>query len=222
MKAEEIPSLVRNQTETGGVWADPREDTHPHDGLLRAVREAGAQRPLFVASIVALLVSPDVRHRTGAVAVLSAVAADVGAGRLAALIRDNEQLYRGVAPAWRIAYTDLEHSAGMAVASAVQPGDTVAIEWLRRMATERPWGFYVLTALARVDAEWLIARATTVVGHKNLGVIAALPRDQRTQLITALAPYPPEVPTDLTRAFWRQFPPDEAARLRALMWPEGQ
>jgi hypothetical protein len=215
----DLLARIRAQLETGAVWSEP-DTIHPHDGLIRAIRASGPERPAFAAAIVACLASHDLRVRTGAVAALREVVADLGADEVARVLRDDASLFRGVRPSWRIESDDLEHAAAMAVAAGVNARDTTAIAWLREVARERPWGGFVLPALARVDGDWLVAHAAGLVTHAHLGVLAALPPALRAPLIHALAPWPPEQPTVLTRAFWSRLPADEAERLRALRWPK--
>jgi hypothetical protein len=212
----DIETLIEWQLRDGSVWLD-RDAVHPHDGLIRAIRTAGAERPAFAAAVLRLLPSPDLRVRTGTVAALPEVVGHVGAGAVAAVLRDHEALFHGVRPAWPIGAADLEEAAASAVAAAVKPGDGVV--WLRDVARHRPWGANVLGGLARADGEWLVAHARTLVPHRALGVLAELPPRLRAPLIAALSPYPPEEPSPLSRFFWSRFPPEEAARLRALMWP---
>lgn len=223
----EIPQRVRQQLESGAVWRS-RDDTHPHDGLLRAIRSAGTERPVYAAAVLALLTSDDLRHRTGAVGVLFEVVRDLGAGRVAGVLRDNVALLRGVRPAWPIGEDDLEHAAIMAVAPHVKADGSGAIQWLReqlpRIAAaadpDQPWISAVLVALARVDTDWFLAHAVSHTNHAQIELIKALPIERRAAYIAAKAPWPPEQPDSLTRFFWKGFPPEESARLRALMWPE--
>lgn len=209
---------VRKQLVDGSVWAD-RDTLHPHDGLERAIRGAGSRKPLFAAAVLACLTDPDVRLRTGAVAVLREVVADIGAGRLAGVLRDQEALFRGVKAAWQIEHEDLEQSAAIALASRTKAGDTAALGYLRRLAKDRPWGRFLLNSLAEIDGAWLVANARGLVPHTHVGLLGILPPGQRIALIDALAPWPPEQPTFFTQAFWKQLPAEEAARLRGRMWP---
>ena len=218
MNPLDIPKMVATQLADGTVWQG-RDLVHNHDGLLRAILDSGTQRPLYAAAVFALLPSGDLRLRTGAIGVLHEVVPDIGAGKLAALLRNGESLFRGVRPAWRISAEDLEQAAAMAIAAGVNPGDTVAIGWLRRMAKERSWGAYALNVLARVDGDWIVVNAKGLVPHNHLGVLSALRTKLRAPFIDALAPWPPEVPALLTRAFWKKVPPAEATRLRQRMWP---
>jgi hypothetical protein len=214
----DIPRLVEKQLTDGSVWTH-RDFMHHHDGLLAAIRSSGSERPLYAASVLAALLSPDLRVRTGAVGVLDEIVGDVGADRVATILRDNEALFRGVKPAWRISAEDLEQAATMAVASGVQAGDTTAIAWLRKVARDRKWGAYAFNALARVDGDWLVANARGLVPHTHLGVLSNLRPDLRFRYIDAQAPWPAEKPDFFTKAFWSGLSTEEAARLRGRMWP---
>ncbi len=217
--AIQVAAQMRDQLCGAGIW-DDADTQHPHDGLLRAIRGAGAQRPFFARGIAALLRDPDLRLRTGAVACLREVVQEISPGRVAQAVAEEEALFRDVRPAWRIEYADLEQVAAVAAASGVQSGDPVAIPWLRRLAAERSWGWYLLEDLARADTEWLLENAVTLVTHDNIAVIAATPADRRADMIARLSPWPPEKVDFLTRAFWARLPVPESQRLRALMWPE--
>lgn len=218
MNTDKIFAQIRSQLEGGGVWGG-RDSVTPDDGLKLGLQAAGGERPLYVAAVVAMLISEDVRHRTGAVAVLPEIRAEVGAERLAKIIRDNEALYRGVTPAWRVSFDDLEHTAAVAIAPSVTPKDAEAVAWLRQLAQSRPWGNFLLNDLARADGDWLVKNARGLVPHGHIGVLLKLTPAQRDDLIDALAPWPAEKPTVLTTSVWRQLPADEASRLRQKMWP---
>lgn len=212
---------IRQQLTGSPLWGGP-EAVHPHDGLSQALRRAGAQRPLMVAATFALLTDSNLQVRTGIVAVLREVISDIGVDKVVEQLQNNEVLFRGIAPAWRIEHDDLEQVAALAVAAGLKANDTAALGYLRRIAQNRSWGFYLLETLARQDTDWLIAHAKGLVPHDHLGVLGALPPGKQEQLIDSLAPYPPEKPSFFTKAFWNQLPSEDAARLRHRMWPEAQ
>ncbi|MFT5680686.1 MAG: hypothetical protein ACI8RZ_001592 [Myxococcota bacterium] len=212
-----LNSRIQKQLSDGSVWTGPNL-THPHDGLLQAVRSAGSQRPAFVEAIRQRLGSTDRRQRTGAVALLREILPDIGADRALAALH-SVPLDPGVTPAWRIDHADLEQSAAVALAGHLTAEDTNTLAWLKQLVTGRPYRVFLLGAIARVDPDWLLANAA-LVSHRNLAVLAALPEPKRAALIAALAPWPPESPSVLTRAFWKRIPPAEATRLRSLMWLE--
>jgi len=218
MAPHDLAAQIRDQLKNGSVWYD-RDSVHPHDGLQVAMQAADADRPAFSAALFPLLADDDLRLRTGAVALLREILPYVGADAAATVLRDKEPLFRGVAPAWRIERDDLEQAAALAIGPGTKRGNTVASLWLATLALHRPWGWVVLGDLARIDPDWVLTRARSLVKHEHLGVILALPADRRLELIDALQPYPPETPTPLTRSFWARFPPEEAKLLRSRMWP---
>lgn len=219
-RAEAAAEDVRTQLERGSVWLEPG-DSRPYEGLARAIRLGdGRHAPEDLASAALELVdAADRTLRTGAVATLREVAARLGAERVAEVLVEREGALRGLMPAWPIEHDDLERSGWAAVAAAATPADTRAVEAMRRLARERPWGKDLLAALAKLDPEWLIANARELVPHEHLGVLGALRPGEQERLIDALAPYPPEQPTFFTKAFWRGLRREDAERLRKRMWP---
>lgn len=218
MRPDDLPTLLRHQFANGSVWVS-RDSVHPHDGVLEAMRSEGELRGAFATELGVLLLSDDLRLRTGAVALMREVATDIGVDTLAALALRHEAKFRGIKPAWRIEQDDLEHVLAGAVASRAAPGDAAAVAWLQGLAGERAWGSYLLADLARLDGDWLIAHARALVPHEYLGVLRALDPSRQERLIDALSPYPPEKPTFFTAAFWKALPAADVERLRSRMWP---
>ena len=217
-RAVQVVAEVRDHLCGSGRWDGP-DTQHPHDGLIEAIRGAGAERPLFAAAVALLIADPDLRVRTGAVACLREIGGDIPLRRVAEVVAGSPELFRGVRPAWRLESSDLEQVAAVSAAARARAGDPVVLPWLEGLAGSRAWGWYLLEDLARLDPDWLVENAG-LVEHDNLAVIAALPADRRAELIARRAPWPPERPTALSRAFWGRLPAAESARLRALMWPE--
>ncbi len=175
---------VRDQLLHGSVWQD-RDCVENYDGLIHAIRSGDPRE--FAEAVFACLTDESPLVRKGAHAALREVADYIGAERLAAL----------------------PHSPDLceAVAHVVQAGDASAIAYLRRSRC-----LSAITALARVDSEWLIANARGLVSHSHLAVFPHLHRAQRLRLVTALAPYPP---MDLDRPFaWRLLSDVEQEELR--------
>src|SRR5690606_41303575 len=88
---------------------------------------------------------------------------------------------------------------------------------LRRGAADGRW---VLPALARVDADWLVAHAKEVVPRRAIGgVLQNLPTaTQRRGLLEALAPWPADdAATQLGYTFWRYLPDDEVDALKRIL-----
>lgn len=220
MNPLEIPLQVRRQLEGVGPWLD-REDREPVDGLVRAIRAAGALRPTFAATVLALLDDEDLTVRSGAVAALPEVAASLPAARLCDVLDRSEGLLRGVqAQGATVLHPDLFHAVLAGLARAAQPGDERALIRLRLAAREQPWASRLLPDLARLDPEWLIAHAREVVPHRSVGVLFSLSPAARLRLVDALAPYPAALRDTLDPGFWGRFSPEEAQTLQHHMWPE--
>lgn len=210
-----LDARVQRQLQDGSVWSSP-QDIHPHDGLLHALRTDRANRAGYVEALRQRLGSTDIRQRTGSLALLSEILPDIGADRaLAALY--SAPLEPGQKPAWRIEAEDLELVAARSLATGATAADTHTLAWLKRLAVERSYRVFLLAPLARLDPDWVLSHPE-LVEHRNLAVLTALPASRRAELIASLAPWPPEKPSLLTRAFWKKVPAAEASRLRALMW----
>ena len=199
------------------VWQG-RDHTHRHDGLSQAIRRrTPAERAVYAEALCQLLGSTDIRHRTGAIAVLADVMPPLCSDQVLSCL----QPMPAQPPAWHIGYPSLEQAAAIALAAKATPDDDKTIEWLKSLVLRQHYADFLWVHLARLDPAWLLQQAHRI-GHEMLGVIAALPQSQRAAYIEAKAPWPPEVPTVLTRAFWQILPEGEAQRLRALMYPADQ
>ena len=214
---ESIDSKVQRQLQDGNVWYSPHF-IHPDDGLEYALRTEPANRAAYAEALRKRLGSRDERQRTGAIALLREILPYTGADQALAALH-SAPLEPGQRPAWQIGTTDLEQAAARALAVGATAADIHTIAWVKQLATERPYRLSLLAPIARLDPDWILAN-TGLVGHDNHGVLAALPPGRRAEFIAALAPWPPEKPTLLSRAFWKRLPPVEAARLRALIWSE--
>ena len=211
-----IDARIYRQLQDGSEWSAP-DYVHPHDGLRQALRTAGADRAAFVEALRQRLGSSDLRQRTGAIALLPDYIADIGAERALAALH-SMPLEAGEKPAWRIQYADLQQAAAIAIAHHLTAADVHALRWVKDLVVSNVYRLFLLQHIARIDPDWVLAN-TALVEHRNLAVLTALPVDRRGELIAALAPWPAERPTVLTRAFWKKVPPAEAARLRSMMWP---
>lgn len=199
------------------VWQE-RRHIHRHDGLSQAIRGSPwDERAVYAEALCQLLGSPDIRHRTGAIAVLTDVMPPLRSDRALASLGQIPT----APPAWHIGYPSLEQAAAIALATKVTPDDENTLAWLKSLVVQRPYANFLWAHLARLDPAWLIQQAHHIE-HKMLGVIAALPPADRATYIAAKAPWPSEVPTVLTRAFWRTLPTGEVQRLRSLMYPTDQ
>ncbi|MEM7735278.1 MAG: hypothetical protein AAF267_05750 [Deinococcota bacterium] len=215
MHLTHLRKQVEQQFEYGTVWQG-RDFVYPHDGLVQSIRQASpATRADYAEVIRQLLWSDDLRHRTGAIAVLDEVMPPLTAAEVLANLEQPPQQ----APAWPIGDKDLEQSVAITLASNATQDDINTLEWLKTLSLERDYAVFLWCHLARLDSAWTVAHAQHV-NHSTLAVIAALPEVDRENYIKAKAPWPEEEPSVLTKAFWKQLPPQEAARLRALMYPE--
>ena len=210
-----IERQVHRQLQDGSVWSSPHF-IDPDDGLKHALRTEAVNRAAYVEALRQRLGSTDLRQRTGAIALLREILPDIGADRALAALH-SAPLEPGQRPAWRIEVADLEQAAARALAAAATATDTHTIAWIKRLAVERSYRVFMLVPLARLDPSWLLANSA-LVGHRHLAILTSLPLERRAELIDALAPWPPEEPSSLTRAFWRRLPPAEASRLRSLIW----
>ncbi len=214
---ELIDSRVQRQFQDGSEWCS-RHFIDPDDGLEYALRTEPANRAAYVEALRKRLGSTDLRQRTGAIALLRKILPDIGADRALEALH-SAPLEPGQRPAWRIEAADLEEVAARALAAGATAADIHTIAWIKQLAIERSYRVFMLVPLARLDPDWVMAN-TALVDHQHLAVLTTLPPERRAQFIDALAPWPPEKPTQLTKAFWKRLPPAEAARLRSLIWPD--
>ncbi len=211
-----IESKVHQQLQNGSVWYS-RDCVHPDDGLRNALRTETADRACYVEALRQRLGSTDLRQRTGAIALLDEILPDIGADRALAALRA-VPLEPSQQPTWPIGGADLEQAAASALAANATAADTDTIDWVKQLAVERDYRVFLLAHLARLDSDWIFENIK-LVSHGNLSILTALPVDRREAFIDALAPWPLEEPSQLSRAFWKRLPPAEAARLRSRMWP---
>ncbi|NER79289.1 MAG: hypothetical protein F6K42_06835 [Leptolyngbya sp. SIO1D8] len=199
------------------VWLE-RDHIHLHDGLSQAIRcSTLAERAVYAEALCQLLRSPDIRHRTGAIAVLADVMPPLCSDRALTCLGQ----IPAQPPAWNIGYQNLEQAAAITLAAKATPDDGKTLDWLKSLVLQGNYADFLWEQIARLDPAWLMQQAHHVE-HKILGVIAALPESQRTAYIATKAPWPPEVPTVVTRAFWQRFSERERHRLRTLMYPSEQ
>ncbi|MEO1211049.1 MAG: hypothetical protein AAFX78_16105 [Cyanobacteria bacterium J06638_20] len=214
---KDLPTLrrqIERHLEGHLKWLD-RDHVHRQDGLRQAIRSStGDERAVYAEALCQLLGSPDMRHRTGAIAVLEDVMPPVTSDRALACLEPIPTQ----PPAWEIGYPSLEQAAAVTLATKATSEDVNTIAWLKNLVLQRPYANSLWGHIARLDPAWVIQQAHQV-DHQVLAVIAALPESQRAAYIAAKAPWPAEVPTLLTRAFWRKLPEPEANRLRSLMYP---
>lgn len=222
----EVGSKVFEQLKHGTVWTNPREDVDNYDGLLSILRARDSDFLIYVEATLKCLVSDDLFVRTGAVAVLEDIAGDIQEDFFVNLLQTNLKLFRGVKPAFRIAWPDLEQSAVFAVQRLLfTKANPKTLNYLKDIAQNTPWGSMVIDIIARFDSDWVL-KHPTLVDKKNLYLFFTLPRDKRLALAKSLAPFPPE-PTEplwavqIRESAWKKFTPEEAEELKAMMWPKG-
>ncbi len=145
----DFAELVRRQFIEGSVW-QTRETVNAHDEVLVHLNASAEARWIVVREMKPMLLSSDVRVRTGAVAILHAVVADVGPDVVASALMEAESLYRGVKPAWPIGGGDLEEVAAGVLASSVRLEDLEALAYLRRLVAQRAWGGRLDARLTRI------------------------------------------------------------------------
>ena len=222
LTAKDIAKQILEQLQTGNIWHNDHDYTENYEGLQHALRNSGCDRPPFTAAIYDCLTNPSPLVRSGAIALVSEVAIEIGVDRLADLARNSPNSFCDADKPGQTS-EDLEQKFVMALLSFIQPQHQIAIAYIKEIATERAWGAYVLGCLARVDPKWILAHPQ-FVPHDNMAVLFALNQDQRKQLVKALAPYPPE-PTEpawavqIRQSAWKKFSEEDAKELRLLMWP---
>lgn len=203
---------VRRQLEYGSIWQD-RDSVDNYDGLVRALRAAdGPERAALAKALFSCLTDGNLLVRSGAVAALSEVADDLGAGPLCTLIEENIGFFRDVPASNGLSVSDLEEGVARSIAKVAKASDSAAIAYLRH-AVRRPWGKCLLFRLAAIDGDWLIENAAGLVPKDYFGVLIWMSPERRRRLIDVLRPFdgvPPE-------NFWKQFPEAEAAELKHLL-----
>lgn len=214
----DLKTEIRKQLLDGEPWGE-KNDIWPFEGLERQLKTANpSKRAELVAACQALITDTDLQVRTGIVAILSTIAQDVGAEWIYSQLINHPELFVQVAPSGaKLRRPTLEKEILVAMARVVKANEVNIIARLREEAQILNWGSSILHTLAKVDSDWLVAHAAEVVPHEVVSVLLPLSTEQRRQLIAALAPWPPEVLANISSAFWKQFPPEEAKTLYKLM-----
>lgn len=214
MTSTEAQELVRRQILFGTVWSDRNHMDHA-EGLAEALQDN--DRAEIVAACAELITDPDIRVRSAIVAVSLHLTPDLGAEWLANTLEQHPELYVGVESVGaKIMQPDLEKELLIAIAGAIQPGDSRALALLRKAAHDPGWGTWMLPALSRMDSEWLCAR-TELIPHRMISVFIHLTPGQREKIVRAKAPWPKDLVDQISSPFWSRFPPDEAKHLRELL-----
>ncbi len=214
----DMKTEIRKQLLDGEPWGD-KNDIWPFEGLERQLQTSNpSKRAESVAACQSLITDSDLQVRTGIVAILSEIAQDVGAEWIYSQLTNHPQLFVQAAPSGaKLRRPTLEKEILVAMAQVVKVTEANIIARLREEAQIPSWGSSILHTLAKVDSDWLVAHASEVVPHEVVSVLLPLNSEQRRQLIAALAPWPPEVLANISSAFWKQFPPEEAKQLYQLM-----
>lgn len=210
-------TAICRQLEGDSPWSD-RNDLHRYEGLERQLQASPAdQREEWVQACAELLITAELPIRSGIVSVLLEIAEDLGAEWLTEQWLAHPELFLDISPVEPSPFKTLDKGLFRAIAHALQPGDSQAIVLLRQVAADPEWGSWVIPALAKHDADWLVAHAQELVPHRMVSVLIPLSFEQRRQVIQKLAPWPREVLANLSPAYWRQFSPEEAHALQQMM-----
>lgn len=210
-------TAIYQQLEGDSPWSD-RNDLHRYEGLERQLQDSPAdQREEWVQACAELLITAEWPIRSGIVAVLLEIAEDLGAEWLTEQWLAHPELFLDIPPVEPCPFKTLDKGLFRAIAHALQPEDSQAIALLRQVAVDPEWGSWVVPALAKHDADWLIHHAREVVPHRMVSVLIPLSSEQRRQLIQKLAPWPREVLDNISPGYWRQFSPQEAQELQQMM-----
>lgn len=210
-------AAICDQLDGSCPWSDPN-DQCVYDGLERQLQQAPAdERQALVKACGELLIHGSLPVRSGIISALVEMADDLGAEWLAEQWVAHPALFLNIPPVEPSPFPTLEKGLFRAIAHAVKATDQQALALLRQVATESDWGAWVLLALAKVDSDWVVAHAKTVIPHQMVSILLPLNPQQRRLVIAQLAPWPPEVLTQISPAYWRQFAPDEARELQQLM-----
>jgi hypothetical protein len=214
---EQAMRLIEAQFSGVGPWSQ-KEDYTPAEGLERALNAAGPYLPVFVRAIAGHLEDDDLAMRTLAVVACDRAAAAIGPQFIALTLQLNPHLYAGVKPVGHPTnQPDLRWSLLTALGKAVGPEHGDAIRLLRASAREER-GYWLLGALARVDLDWLLDNAASVVPKHALGgALRAMPDAARREaLITAMGPWSKADRDEaLAAPFWALLP--DAAQLRRVL-----
>lgn len=222
VRPNEIDSLVGQQLEGGGAWAD-RGDMDNAAGLLRAIR-ALAGSPLqrdFIMAALKRLTDPDPQVRAGALHVVRSFGSQVGAAPLLLQAwRRQPELYRGVAIGTREG--DLESLLFSAMAVAALPGDSEVINFLRGLARDPEKRDLVIGGLARADPDWMVDHVPDWLGddgQRLAAVLGNMPDETKVErVVRSVSKTPQQVRAGAAEVI-RRFVPDRdrAAHLISLL-----
>lgn len=214
---DEAQRAIEAQFRGVGPWS-AKGDYTAVEGLERAIDAAGRFLPVFSRAVAGHLEDDDITRRTLAVAVADRVAKSIGSHFISLALQLSPELFKGVKPVGHPTnQPDLRWSLLVALGKAVTADDADGIRVLREAAKEER-GFWLTDALARIDLDWLLENAGTVVPKKGLGgALKAMPNtESRVALVKAMGPWTnSEQETALAGSFWGSLP--DAAPVRAAI-----
>ena len=202
---------IRRQILYGGIWSERHHNSHL-DGVVELFQRSTKSRQRAIASGIApLLADGNLIARTGGVLLLEELGGVLGAQRIARLVEANLHNLEGVQAdlSYRNFFGDDLASPIYRMLGNLQ--DPAAAPLLRD-AWQR--GRKVDVSLAMVDPDWVVEHPQLLHRKAIGGVLLRLPDDERrAKLLTALAPWDPEVADG---KWWRKLDGD-VERLKALL-----
>ncbi len=220
VKPDKVDDLVSEQLSSGTPWSE-RDDYDNASGLQRAMKAVSdaALQDLFLDAVVKLLTDSANDVRREAVKTVRCFGSRVNADDLARLLREHPDLYRGPID---LPEGDLRWLMISAIAAAVKPGNTLAIDMLRQAARDPAMGGSVLAGLIDADLTWMVTHPSDWLDSdgERLRVILFNVRDDPTveKVVRAIASSPSEVRAGAIRAIREQVADrDQAGRLIRLL-----
>lgn len=219
MDSNTLTRKIRHHLQSGSDWSEPN-DRFAFEGLERQLQVADPpQRQALIKACQALISDPELQVRSGIVALLPEIAADLDANWLLNQLEQQAPLFVGVAPEGALlSQATLDREILLALSLALRPQQARVLSRLRQEVLKDPdWGRCLLPSLAKLDSDWLQQNARKVIPHRMVAVLTLLDPQARRAVIRQLAPWPPEILNKISPAYWQQFPPQEAQELKRLM-----
>ncbi len=202
---------IRRQILHGGVWSEKHHRSNL-DGVVDLFRRSTKSRQRAIAAgIAALLADGNINARTGGVLLLEEVAGVLGAHRISRLVEANLDKLEGVDPDrnYRNFFGDDLASPIYRLLGDMRDRDAAPLlrdAWSRDRKVD--------VSLAMVDPDYVLEHPELLHRKAIGGVLARLPdHARRAKLLTALAPWDPEV---AEAKWWKKIPGDVEA-LKALL-----
>jgi len=214
---DEIEKSIRSQLLYNSY--EHRNEQWNFVGLEYRLREVGSvERAALVTCCKALLTDPDLEIRSGIVAILNEIARNLDAEWMFNKLKDHPELFVGIAPKGaKLNTSTLDREITTVICSLVKKSHSAIIEYLRECVGIDELKSWVLPALAKVDAAWLVENAAKVVSQEDVCVLLPMSQERRLKVIYILAPWPPDTLKKLGSFFWMPFDPEEAKVMKALM-----